>query len=199
MQAGLCYKVGETYDCTVFAYAAAYSNGAENGYTINAYRATGISAADSVKTAWTNVSDGVIKTATGSDAHKSATNCATADKKASKAKGAAVWTVDTETTGLCATIALNKDKQAVDAAKKSFVMQATVTPTVSASETAAIALLSAFKTASTTMRGGWVYGDDGDSTALATNTEIKLTFTEVAGASAMTTFAVAIAAAAALF
>jgi hypothetical protein len=93
---------------------------------------------------------------------------------------------------------LNKDKQAVDAAKKSFVMQATVTPTASASEEAAVALLTAFKTASTTMRGGWVYGT-ANGAPIATNTEIKLTFVEVAGASAMTTFAVAIAAAAALF
>lgn len=186
----------------MFAYTAAWAAGASytgnDGYTINAYRATGVSAADSKLTVWTAGSDAVIKTTTNGDAHKSATNCAFVDKKASKAKDAAVWTVDTETTGLCATIALNKDKQAVDAAKKSFVMQATVTPTVSASETAAIALLSAFKTASTTMRGGWVYGT-ANGAPIATNTEIKLTFVEVAGASAMTTFAVAIAAAAALF
>lgn len=78
-------------------------------------------------------------------------------------------------------------------------MQATVTPAASATEDAAVALLTAFKTASTTMRGGWVYGKDADDVAIATNTEIKLTFVETAGASAMTTFAVAIAAAAALF
>lgn len=115
------------------------------------------------------------------------------------AKGATTWTVATEVTGLCATIALNKDKQAVDAAAKTFTMQATVTPTVSATEEAAVALLAAFKTSAAAIRGGYVYGANDDTGAIGTNTEIALTMTEVAGASAMTTFAVAIAAAAALF
>ena len=116
------------------------------------------------------------------------------------AKGAATWTVDTEVTGLCATIALNKDKQAVDAAAKTFTMQATVTPAASATEEAAVALLAAFKTSAAAIRGGYVYGANASTgAAIGTNTAIALTMTEVAGASAMTTFAVAIAAAAALF
>jgi hypothetical protein len=85
LTAGLCYKVGDTYDCTVFAYTAAWAAGqsyeGNDGYTINAYRATGVSAADAVLTVWTG-SDAVIKTTTSGNAHKSATNCATADKKA---------------------------------------------------------------------------------------------------------------------
>ena len=165
---------------------------------INARRATGISAADAQKTAWTHTTSGVIKTDSTGGANKSATNCATADKKATMAKGATTWTVATEVTGLCATIALKADKQAVDAAAKTFTMQATVTPAVSATEEAAVALLAAFKTSAAAIRGGYVYGAN-DGTAIGTNTAIALTMTEVAGASAMTTFAVAIAAAAALF
>jgi len=77
-------------------------------------------------------------------------------------------------------------------------MQATVTPTASAKEEDAVALLAAFKTSAAAIRAGYVYGADSE-VPIGTNTEIKLTMTEVAGASAMTTFAVAIAAAAALF
>jgi hypothetical protein len=111
---------------------------------------------------------------------------------------ATTWVVDSEVTGLCATIALNADKQKVDAAAKTFTMQATVTPAASATEEAAVALLAAFKTSAAAIRGGYVYGTNNE-VPIGTNTAIALTMTEVAGASAMTTFAVAIAAAAALF
>ena len=77
---------------------------------------------------------------------------------------------------------------------KTFTIQAKVTDAASTDETAAVALLTAFKTAAATMRGGIQ-----DDTATDTNAALALTFTEVAGASAMTTFAVAIAAVAALF
>lgn len=77
-------------------------------------------------------------------------------------------------------------------------MQATVNATESQKEEDAVALLAAFKTAAAAIRAGYVYGADTE-VPIGTNTAIALTMTEVAGASAMTTFAVAIAAAAALF
>jgi len=226
LDAGLCYKVGETYDCTLLKYEAAWNddNGTNDGYSIVAYRATGVSAADAVLTTWEGFNTGVIKWISS----KSDTTCATKDKIAEMAAGAKVWTVDTETTGLCATIALNKDKQAVNAAAKTFTMQVTVTPLESEKEEDAVALLTAFKTASTTMRGGFVYGF-ANYIPVGTNEALSLKFTEVAepdaakpdaaepdaaepdaaepdaaapdaaAPGATTTFAVAIAAAAALF
>ena len=140
---------------------------------------------------------------------------------------------------ICKTLSMDAAKQGY--ADKAFTMQAKVTDAASTDETAALALLTAFKTASTTMRGGYQ-----DRNAGSTNAAFALTFTEVAdsptdaegtdstadegtdstadegtdstadegtdstdavvsapptddGASAMTTFAVAIVAVAALF
>ena len=129
------------------------------------------------------------------------------------------WTHTAPSTAntLCDSLSMDKDKQGY--ADKTLTMQAKVTAAASTDETAAKALLTAFKTASATMRGGFE-----DGTAVNTNAALAaLTFTEVvdsptdadddasptdaddgapptdAGASAMTTFAVAIAAVAALF
>jgi len=57
---------------------------------------------------------------------------------------------------------LNKDKQAVDAAAKTFTMQATVNATESQKEEDAVALLAAFKTAAAAIRAGYVYGADSE-------------------------------------
>lgn len=113
---------------------------------------------------------------------------------------ASPWTTWTHTapaaaSNLCDELSMNKDKQGYK--DKTMTIQATVTVAASADEAKAVALLTAFKTAAATMQGGIQDADGTD-----TNAALKLTYTEKAtttGASAMTTFAVAIAAAAALF
>lgn len=116
---------------------------------------------------------------------------------------ASPWTTWTHTapaaaSNLCDELSMNKDKQGYKTADKTMTIQATVTVAASADEAKAVALLTAFKTAAATMQGGIQDADGTD-----TNAVVKLTYTEKAttttGASAMTTFAVAIAAAAALF
>lgn len=105
------------------------------------------------------------------------------------------FTAPAAATTLCDELSMNKDKQGYK--DKTFTIQATVTPAVSADEAAAVALLAAFKTAAASMQGGI-----SDGTATNTNAALALTVTAKAttdGASAMTTFAVAIAAVAALF
>ena len=74
---------------------------------------------------------------------------------------------------ICKTLSMDAAKQGY--ADKAFTMQAKVTDAASTDETAALALLTAFKTASTTMRGGYQ-----DRNAGSTNAAFALTFTEVA-------------------
>ena len=104
------------------------------------------------------------------------------------------WTHTAPAAGatLCTLLSMDKAKQGYK--DKTFTIQAMVTIAESTDEAAAVAELTAFKTAAASMRGGIQ-----DDTATDTNAALALTFTEVAGASAMTTFAVAIAAVAALF
>ena len=114
------------------------------------------------------------------------------------------WTHTAPAAGatLCTLLSMDKAKQGYK--DKTFTIQAMVTIAESTDEAAAVAELTAFKTAAASMRGGYQ-----DSYADNTNAALALTFTEVAstdattdaatGASAMTTFAVAIAAVAALF
>ena len=110
---------------------------------------------------------------------------------------------------LCDELSMDATKQEWTA--RTFKIQAKVTPAASTDEAAAVALLTAFKTAAATMRGGVEYAHDTTASG-QTNAALALTFTEDAdaddvasptdaddGASAMTTFAVAIAAVAALF
>lgn len=107
------------------------------------------------------------------------------------------FTAPAAATTLCDQLSMNIEKQSYKAAEKTFMIQATVTPPVSADEAEAVALLAAFKTAAASMQGGIK-----DGTATNTNDALALTLTAKAttdGASAMTTFAVAIAAVAALF
>ena len=104
------------------------------------------------------------------------------------------WTHTAPAAGatLCTMLSMDKAKQGY--ADKTFTIQAKFTIAESTDEAAAVAELTAFKTAAASMRGGIQ-----DDTATDTNAALALTFTEIAGASAMTTFAVAIAAVAALF
>lgn len=131
----------------------------------------------------------------------SSTICGADTVKASTA--ADPWTTwthvapSTDASNPCDTLSMDKAKQGYK--DKTMTIQAKLTPAASADEAAAVALLASFKTAAATMRGGMQ-----DDTATDTNAALALTFTEKAdaattGASAMTTFAVAIAAVAALF
>ena len=181
------------------------------------YRAIDVTDVNAAKTDWTN---GVIG---GTD--ETTTRCGSDSVFAETlADPWTTWTLTAPTgDSFCTTLSMDKDKQVYT--DKTFTMQAKVTDAASTDETAAIALLAAFKTASTTMRGGFQEGTAGN-----TNAALALTFTEVAdsptdadegtdpiadegtdpiaddgiapiadGASAMTTFAVAIVAVAALF
>ena len=112
------------------------------------------------------------------------------------------WTHTAPAAGatLCTMLSMDKAKQGYADADKTFTIQAKFTIAESTDEAAAVAELTAFKTAAASMRGGYQ-----DSYADYTNAALALTCTDCAstdattGASAMTTFAVAIAAVAALF
>ena len=206
---GLCYPGSEANknDCILFWNSVNYGSSSVRHITNYVYRAIDVTDVNAAKTDWTSDVIG---------GENNGEKICGGDDVFARAYPYAAWT-HTAFTGdnLCTTLSMDAAKQGYK--DKAFTMQAKVTDAASTDETAAVALLTAFKTAAATMRGGFA-----DGTAANTNAALTLTFTEVAdsptdadegtdpiaddgiapiadGASAMTTFAVAIVAVAALF
>ena len=195
---GLCYP-GSAADksiCILMKQSVVWSNKIDS-ITNYVYGAVDVTDVNSKKADWmANVIGGTSDTT-----EICGTDAITAETAADP------WTTWTHTAPaagatLCTLLSMDKAKQGYK--DKTFTIQAMVTIAESTDEAAAVAELTAFKTAAASMRGGFQ-----DSYADNTNAALALTCTDCAstdastdattGASAMTTFAVAIAAVAALF
>jgi hypothetical protein len=91
----------------------------------------------------------------------SATACASGATKLTLAEtSGATWTAGTTGSDLCAKLSMTVASQASDKAAKTFTVQGIYTPTASADEATAVALLKTFKTNVAKVRGGINYNDD---------------------------------------
>ena len=150
---GLCYAgaTADKNDCILLKQSLIWTpglSGTISGITNYVYRAIDVTDTNAAHADWA----GNVIDAQTSDGAKV---CGKEPVKAATA--ADPWTTWTHTapataTNLCDSLSMDKDKQGYK--EKTFTIQATVTDAASADETAAVALLTAFKTAAATMKGG---------------------------------------------